>query len=90
MLRNLNKLLSFDFAHRPYDTLEEVLGLRGIPGVGSLLDWGVTYRENALREDGRVDLQSLQALIESPGSHSSSIDASHISHSAMHLSNSDA
>lgn len=30
---------------RPYDTLEEVIGLRGTPGHGSLREWGVSYRE---------------------------------------------
>jgi hypothetical protein len=29
----------------PYDTLEEVIGIRGSANVGSLKDFGVTYRE---------------------------------------------
>lgn len=32
-------------AGAPYDTLEEVIGLRGTPGIGSLADLGVTYRK---------------------------------------------
>lgn len=42
----------------PYDTLEEVIGLRG-EGQGSLADWGVKYRELELTADGRVDLDGL-------------------------------
>lgn len=34
----------------PYDTLEEVIGIRGSPNVGSLKDFGVTYREVPVRE----------------------------------------
>lgn len=39
---------------KPYDTLEEVIGLRG-EGAGSLRDFGVRYDEVALR-DGKIDL----------------------------------
>lgn len=49
---------------RPYDTLEEVIGLRG-SGQGSLADFGVHYDELALDGHGAVDLQALdQALAE--------------------------
>jgi cystathionine beta-lyase family protein involved in aluminum resistance len=46
----------------PYDTLEEVIGLRGA-GQGSLADWGVTYREVALTPEGRPDLDAIRAAI---------------------------
>lgn len=36
---------------KPYDTLDEVIGLSGNPGDGSLRDFGVEYRECALGED---------------------------------------
>ena len=36
---------------RPYDTLEEVVGLRG-EGHGSLKEWGVTFRMQELAPDG--------------------------------------
>ena len=39
----------------PYDTLEEVVGLRGTPGIGSLKDWGVTYREVDIRDFDSLD-----------------------------------
>ena len=53
---------------RPYDTLEEVIGLRGQPGIGSLRDWGVTYREVALQADGRIDLNALSSAVTAQGS----------------------
>lgn len=37
----------------PYDTLEEVIGLRG-KGEGSLIDFGVTYESIPLDSDGRL------------------------------------
>jgi len=42
-LRPGDRLLAV--AGRPYDTLEEVIGLRGSPGHGSLAEWGVSYAE---------------------------------------------
>ena len=36
---------------KPYDTLEEVIGIR--PSVGSLAEYGVTYRQVDLKEDSR-------------------------------------
>lgn len=50
---------------RPYDTLEEVIGLRGTPGHGSLREWGVTYRELPLAE-GSIDWAGLAEAIR-PG-----------------------
>ena len=44
---------------RPYDTLEEVIGIRG-EGNGSLADWGVNYREVALGADGSPDLLAIR------------------------------
>lgn len=46
----------------PYDTLEEVIGLRG-EGQGSLAEWGVTYREVDLTPDGRPDFDAIGAAI---------------------------
>jgi len=42
----------------PYDTLEEVIGLRG-RGQGSLIEFGVNYRELALTSEGTIDWQVL-------------------------------
>lgn len=38
---------------KPYDTLEEVIGIR--PSNGSLAEYGVTYRQVDLKEDGSFD-----------------------------------
>lgn len=43
LLRTGDTLLSA--TGKPYDTLEEVIGLRGKPGNGSLADFGVSYAE---------------------------------------------
>lgn len=46
----------------PYDTLEEVIGIRG-RGNGSLLDYGVTYKQIELTESGEIDKPALAASI---------------------------
>ncbi len=46
----------------PYDTLEEVIGLRGTPGHGSLIEWGVRYRELPLK-DNMIDWEALATAI---------------------------
>ena len=43
---------------KPYDTLEEVIGLRG-EGNGSLRDFGVAYAQADLLEDGQPDLSAI-------------------------------
>ncbi|ADI65150.1 aminotransferase class I/II-fold pyridoxal phosphate-dependent enzyme [Trichormus azollae] len=47
----------------PYDTLEEVIGLRG-QGQGSLIDFGIKYRQLELNEEGKIDWQALQHGIQ--------------------------
>jgi cystathionine beta-lyase family protein involved in aluminum resistance len=49
-------------AGAPYDTLEEVIGLRG-QGQGSLMDFGIHYRQLDLTEDGTVDWHRLSESI---------------------------
>ena len=46
----------------PYDTLEEVIGLRG-QGQGSLLDFGIKYRQLELTDQGKIDWQNLSTSI---------------------------
>ena len=43
--------------------MEEVIGLRGTPGHGSLREWGVTYRELPLAEQGLIDWNALRTAI---------------------------
>jgi len=59
-LRPGDELLSI--AGAPYDTLEEVIGLRG-ENQGSLMEWGVTYRELPLTPDGRVDMAAIPGAL---------------------------
>jgi cystathionine beta-lyase family protein involved in aluminum resistance len=47
---------------KPYDTLEEVIGIRG-EGAGSLKEFGVSYRQVELHEDGSIDLKGVQEAI---------------------------
>ena len=46
---------------KPYDTLEEVIGIR--PSKGSLAEYGVTYRQVELLEDGTFDYEGIRAAI---------------------------
>ncbi|NJR19472.1 MAG: methionine gamma-lyase family protein [Calothrix sp. CSU_2_0] len=50
-------------AGAPYDTLEEVIGLRG-RGQGSLIEFGISYRQLELTAEGTVDWQGLSQTIE--------------------------
>ncbi len=44
---------------KPYDTLEEVIGLAGEKGNGSLSNYGVKYDQIDLLENGKPDLQKI-------------------------------
>ena len=46
---------------KPYDTLEEVIGIRD--SVGSLKEYGVSYRQVELREDGSFDYEGIAAAL---------------------------
>ncbi|MBE9076127.1 methionine gamma-lyase family protein [Romeria aff. gracilis LEGE 07310] len=46
----------------PYDTLEEVIGLRG-KGQGSLKEFGITYRELPLTQAGGLDWPGIAAAV---------------------------
>ena len=63
VLRPGDQLLSV--TGRPYDTLQEVLGLRGT-GQGSLADFGVLYEEISLDQEGCIDFHALERALKSP------------------------
>lgn len=46
---------------KPYDTLEEVIGIR--PSRGSLAEYGVTYRQVDLLPDGSFDYERIRQAI---------------------------
>ena len=45
----------------PYDTLEEIIGIR--PSTGSLAEYGITYRQVDLLPDGGFDYDGIRAAI---------------------------
>ena len=48
---------------KPYDTLEEVIGIAGEPGNGSLADYGVSYRQIELLENGQPDFEQIRRCL---------------------------
>ncbi len=50
-------------AGAPYDTLEEVIGLRG-QGQGSLSEFGINYRQLDLNAEGTLDWQALSHAVK--------------------------
>ncbi len=58
-LRPGDELLSV--SGKPYDTLEEVIGIR--PSRGSLAEYGVTYKQVDLLEDGSFDYEGIKTAI---------------------------
>jgi cystathionine beta-lyase family protein involved in aluminum resistance len=50
-------------AGAPYDTLEEVIGLRG-QGQGSLMDFGIHYRQLDLTPEGGIDWKILAEAVK--------------------------
>ncbi len=57
VLRPNDTLLSLTGS--PYDTMEEVIGIRGEAGRGSLKDFGVKYEQVDLLDDGTPDLAEI-------------------------------
>ena len=59
--------IMLSIAGKPYDTLEEVIGISGNPGDGSLKDFGVSYMQTELVESG-FDFEAIgNALRENAG-----------------------
>ncbi|MDE6435111.1 MAG: methionine gamma-lyase family protein [Lachnospiraceae bacterium] len=46
---------------KPYDTMEEIIGIR--PSKGSLAEYGITYKQIELLEDGTFDYYAIQNAI---------------------------
>ncbi len=60
VLRTGDKMVSVTGA--PYDTLEEVIGIRG-KGNGSLADYGITYGQVDLKADGTPDFDAMPEAV---------------------------
>ncbi len=48
---------------KPYDTLDEVIGISGEKGIGTLADFGVKYREVALLANGMPDKEEIERVL---------------------------
>jgi len=57
----------YSVAGKPYDTLEEVIGLTGTPGNGSLADFGVRYEQTELNEDGSFRYGEIEERLQTLG-----------------------
>ncbi len=62
VLRSGDKLVSI--TGKPYDTLEEVIGISGTKGNGSLMDYGVLYDQVDLKEDGTADTEKITEAVK--------------------------
>ena len=57
----------YSVAGKPYDTLEEVIGLSGTPGNGSLRDFGVDYDQTDLNADGTFNFAEIEDKLRTLG-----------------------
>ncbi|MGN0607471.1 MAG: aminotransferase class I/II-fold pyridoxal phosphate-dependent enzyme [Oscillospiraceae bacterium] len=62
VLRTGDKLVSV--TGKPYDTLEEVIGISGKKGNGSLMDYGVEYSHVELLENGKPDIEAIPEAVK--------------------------
>lgn len=56
--------IMFSIAGKPYDTLEEVIGISGTPGDGSLRDFGIDYMQADLNKDGSFDFDAIEKTLK--------------------------
>ena len=57
----------YSVAGKPYDTLEEVIGIAGEAGNGSLRDYGVEYLQTDLTEAGIFDFDAIEQTLRAHG-----------------------
>lgn len=62
VLRTGDKIVSI--TGKPYDTLEEVIGISGKKGNGSLMDYGIEYGQVDLLEDGTPDYSKIEESVK--------------------------
>ncbi|MDE5936908.1 MAG: methionine gamma-lyase family protein, partial [Ruminococcus sp.] len=62
VLRTGDKMVSI--TGKPYDTLEEVIGLAGEKGNGSLMDYGIEYGQVDLLENGTPDYEKITEAVK--------------------------
>ncbi len=57
----------YSVAGKPYDTLEEVIGIAGTAGNGSLRDFGVDYLQTDLTPDGAFNFAEIERNLRALG-----------------------
>ncbi len=57
----------YSVAGKPYDTLEEVIGISGNAGDGSLRDFGVSYEQTDLTPAGGFDFAAIEKTLKRLG-----------------------
>lgn len=62
VLRTGDRIVSI--TGKPYDTLEEVIGISGTKGNGSLMDYGVEYGQVDLNDDGSPKLSEITEAVK--------------------------
>lgn len=62
LLRPGDTLLSV--TGKPYDTLEKVIGIDGTTGDGSLADFGVSYKQVDMLDDGAIDYDGIEKELD--------------------------
>lgn len=62
VLRTGDKIVSV--TGKPYDTLEEVIGISGSKGSGSLMDYGIEYGQADLLADGTPDYECITESVK--------------------------
>jgi cystathionine beta-lyase family protein involved in aluminum resistance len=62
VLRTGDKMVSV--TGKPYDTLEEVIGISGKKGNGSLMDYGIEYAQVDLLENGKPDIDAIPDAVK--------------------------
>nr|MDE6833377.1 methionine gamma-lyase family protein [Ruminococcus sp.] len=62
VLRTGDKIVSI--TGKPYDTLEEVIGISGNKGNGSLMDYGIEYGQVDLLPDGTPDYDKIEKSVK--------------------------
>ncbi|MDE6671779.1 MAG: methionine gamma-lyase family protein [Ruminococcus sp.] len=62
VLRTGDKMVSI--TGKPYDTLEEVIGISGKSGNGSLMDYGIEYGQVDLLTDGTPDYDKIEKSVK--------------------------
>ena len=72
-------------AGKPYDTLEEVIGIQGEAGNGSLADFGVRYKQIELLENGNFDFSAIEATLKEERASGRAVKVSFIQRSKGYL-----